>query len=1496
MNLARCFVSPVGPARIVGLAAFVLAFALSACGGGDGARVRADPQGIVFDETPALAVGANAAVHASASSGLPVAYTSLTPATCSVDAAAGLVAGLGIGACTIAADQRGDERYAPAPQVRLYLAVSGRGQTIEFDAPPPLAVDATAALHARADSGLPLRYTSLTPAACSVDAATGVATGLAAGTCTIAADQPGDSEWAAAARATLNIVVDAKAQTIAFERLAPLQVGATTTAKAVAGSGLEVGFTSLTPAVCAVAGGVVTAIAAGTCTVAADQPGDARWASATRALQSTSVARAPQTVEFSAVPAALAVGATASLRAAAGSGLPVAYSSLSPTVCSIDAASGAVTGLAIGNCTVAADQPGNANWAPAAQSTRTIAVAGIVQTITFAAAPPLGAGGKATVRASASSGLAVAYSSLTPAICTIDASGLVSALKAGGCTIAADQRGDARFAPAAQATLALHAASAAQTIVFGAAPSLGVGATASIRASASSGLAVRYGSSTAAICSVDAASGAVTGLAIGTCRITADQPGDAVWAPAPQATQTLTVAGKPQTITFAAAPALTAGGTATVRASASSGLPVHYASLSPGLCTVDAVSGLVRSLAAGACTIAASQPGDASWAAAAQAVQTLGAAVAAQTIVFDAAPAALTVGGTLAVRASASSGLAVAYRSLTAAACSIDASGLVTGLAIGNCTVAADQPGNTSWAPAAQATRTIAVAGKLQTITFAAAPALTAGGTATVRASASSGLPVHYASLSPGLCTVDAVSGLVRSLAAGACTIAASQPGDASWAAAAQAVQTLGAAVAAQTIVFDAAPAALTVGGTLAVRASASSGLAVAYRSLTAAACSIDASGLVTGLAIGNCTVAADQPGNTSWAPAAQATRTIAVAGKLQTITFAAAPPLSAGGTATVRASASSGLPVRYASLSPGVCSVDPASGLVTAKAAGSCSIAADQPGDAQWAAATQALQTITVGAAAQTIAFGAVPASVTVGGSATIRASASSGLAVVYSSLSAANCSVQPDTGIVAGLAIGDCTVAARQPGDSDWLPAPQQSRTFAVAGKVQTIAFGAPPALTAGGSATVRAVASSGLAVVYGSLTPAVCTVGSTSGIVAGLAVGSCRIGADQPGDSTWAAAVQAVQTLAVGPDPNQTIAFAAVPTLTLGGTATVHASASSGLPVVYSSLSPGVCSVDAPTGRVESHTLGDCLVAADQPGDATYHAAPQATQTLPVQPPAGVTVPGVPQGVTARLGDDASTVVVAVGSVESGGSPITGYSVVSEPPGITASAAAAPVTVRCAGGCSGRAFAIAAANLVGSGEASAMVHVRTTFDVVTTFHEPDTQPRDSIFTGWFTLDSTTGAIVAAAGDLSESMTGNAVGSAPYYDMTRVPLTQLLQSWADPALAGSFVAVFRNASTATFSTMLGGDGWSPAAGIAVGGLYAGFPGANPGNAYALVFVPNDPFAALTPAQIDKLAYADCAPGGMMGAVCMTGTSIAGYGQTGTMSGYPVAQVLRRR
>jgi hypothetical protein len=95
---------------------------------------------------------------------------------------------------------------------------------------------------------------------------------------------------------------------------------------------------------------------------------------------------------------------------------------------------------------------------------------------------------------------------------------------------------------------------ASQTITFGAAPApIPTGSTGSASASASSGLPVFYGTTTRGNCAIGLAINGVvnvTGVSAGTCVVTANQPGNATYAPARQATQSVTI-GTNQTITLA---------------------------------------------------------------------------------------------------------------------------------------------------------------------------------------------------------------------------------------------------------------------------------------------------------------------------------------------------------------------------------------------------------------------------------------------------------------------------------------------------------------------------------------------------------------------------------------------------------------------------------------------------------------------------------------------------------------------------------------------------------------------------------------------------------------------------------------------------------------------------------------------------------------------------------------------------------------------------------
>ncbi len=455
------------------------------------------------------------------------------------------------------------------------------------------------------------------------------------------------------------------------------------------------------------------------------------------------------------------------------------------------------------------------------------------------------------------------------------------------------------------------------------------------------------------------------------------------------------------------------------------------------------------------------------------------------------------------------------------------------------------------------------------------------------------------------------------------------------------------------------------------------------------------------------------------------------------------------------------------------------------------------------------------------------------------------------------------------------------------------------AIEARAQTISFSAAPVLSLHGTAIVSATASSGLAVIYSSITPTICSVDNATGLVTAIAAGTCTIAANQSGDSTFAPAPQATQSIVVSFDASQTISFAPAPLLTFGSTATVSATATSGLPVTYTSSTPSVCTVDSHSGLVTDLSAGACTIIANQAGDANYYAAPAVALMMNVDAPVTITAPGIPAGVSATLGSAGNSVTITVSSTESGGSPITSYTATSFPSGLAATSSALPITITCSSSCSGYTFAVTASNSVGTGAASNAVEVITNFNVVMTAYEPDTQPRNSIFTGTFTFNSTTGVVSNLQGALTESMTGDPYASPPNYGMTQLTLAYQLDSLSQPALGGLLVTTFRNNNTNTFTTNFGGDGWSPEAGVNTGGIYYGFPNAaaNPGNAYARIFInTQNPLATLTQAQIDKLAYADCAPGGMMGAACMTGTTVAGYGGIGTMSGYPLSQVITKQ
>lgn len=183
-------------------------------------------------------------------------------------------------------------------------------------------------------------------------------------------------------------------------------------------------------------------------------------------------------------------------------------------------------------------------------------------------------------------------------------------------SIATDSQGNTEAAPAAAQAAVHHEAASGQTqaISFAALAPTTVGVSSALSATASSGLPVTFSSQTAAVCAVTG--NQVSTIASGTCTVAADQAGAAgYWLAASTVTRSFAVSLLAQTIDFPALADQRLGNASlTVVATASSGLPVSIASLTTQVCTVS--GNTVSLVAAGTCTLSASQSGDASHAAA----------------------------------------------------------------------------------------------------------------------------------------------------------------------------------------------------------------------------------------------------------------------------------------------------------------------------------------------------------------------------------------------------------------------------------------------------------------------------------------------------------------------------------------------------------------------------------------------------------------------------------------------------------------------------------------------------------------------------------------------------------------------------------------------------------------------------------------------------------------------------------------------------------------
>ncbi|WP_313400513.1 fibronectin type III domain-containing protein [Stenotrophomonas sp.] len=1068
------------------------------------------------------------------------------------------------------------------------------------------------------------------------------------------------------ASAASNSVTPMANQIITFTQPPSYNFGATPTLTASstyavsgAATGFAIDFTSSTTGVCTVtSGGALTFVSAGTCTIDADQAGNASTNAASTVTRSFTV--------NAIVPSAPGIGsATAgNERAEVSFSAPPSNGGATITDYTVTANPGGntgagssspiiVAGLTNGvSYTFSVTATNSAGTSVASVPSNAVAPAG-PQIITFANPGSQNFGSTPDLRlvnggASATSGLDVTFTSSTTAVCTVTSEGVLAFIATGSCTILANQAGNSAYLAATPVSRTFTV----NAVVAGA-PTSSVATAGDTQVSVSfvapsntGGTSITGYTVTVSPADVTPVNGAaspivVTGLTNGrayTFTVTADN--SAGTGPASSASNPATPKAA-QTITFVNPGAQNFGTTPALSANSDSGLTPTFTSSTNTVCTITA-GGALTFVTVGTCTINVDQTGNASYLAATQVTRsfTVNAVVAGapQKPTVTAGDGAASVAFTAPTFSggAAITGYTVAVIPADVAPVSASSSPIaVTGLTNGQAYEFTVTANNSVGAGPASTPSNAVTPTAAQVITFANPGTQDFGTTPTLTATADSGLAATFTTGTANICTVSS-GGALSFLSVGTCTIHADQNGDASHAAATRVSQsfTVRAVVSAAPVIGAATLSSATVA------------------EVSFAAPAFDGGAAITQYEV------------------------------VPSPSVAGGPFVGNGSPLTV-------------------------TGLVAGQSYTFTVLARNSAGDSQASAATNAVQPMT----GQSITFNN-PGTQNFGTTPTLSASASSGLAVSLSvdGATAAVCSI--NSGVLSFASVGTCKVLADQAGDASHDPAVQVSQSF----NVQAVAPAAPvigtAAMTSATAAEISFTApgfDGGAAITHYEVVPSPAVAGgpfvassspvAVDGLTAGQSYTFSVIARNSAGDSPASAASNALQPMVA-----QAISFSVAGSYDFGTTPTLVATSSSGL-AVRLMVDAGSASVCAINNEVLSFAaVGSCTVHADQAGDASHSPAARVSQSFMVQ----AVVPAAPVIGSATMLSETSAEISFAAPAFDGGTAITGYQVLPHPAtvgGATYVGKGSPIRVTGLTKGVHYSFAVVAINSVGEGAASAL-----------------------------------------------------------------------------------------------------------------------------------------------------------------------------------------------
>ncbi|HEY0768984.1 MAG TPA: T9SS type A sorting domain-containing protein, partial [Sphingobacteriaceae bacterium] len=294
-------------------------------------------------------------LDATTTSGLPISYSSSNTNIATVSG--NVVTLTGVGSVTITASQAGDDVFNAATDAQRTFIVNKGNQTISFSTLAAKAYGSgTFNLGATASSNLAVSYVSSNTAVATVSGSTVTIVGV--GTTDITASQAGDANYNAATDVVRTLTVTKGTQVVTVNAIAAKKFGdAPFTVDGTSTTGGPLSFTSSNTNVATISGNTVTIVGAGNTTITADQAGNDTYNPGSGAVL-LSVAKAEQTITFSAIPAKAVGDAPFTVTVTSSSGLPVTLTGSS----NIEVSGNVVTITGHGSASLNAYQGGNTNY------------------------------------------------------------------------------------------------------------------------------------------------------------------------------------------------------------------------------------------------------------------------------------------------------------------------------------------------------------------------------------------------------------------------------------------------------------------------------------------------------------------------------------------------------------------------------------------------------------------------------------------------------------------------------------------------------------------------------------------------------------------------------------------------------------------------------------------------------------------------------------------------------------------------------------------------------------------------------------------------------------------------------------------------------------------------------------------------------------------------------------------------------------------------------